>query len=440
MKCRIILLTIISSGLFFTFTEKNLFARNLGEIIKLAENNLQLKAAGAKTKSLLKAYQAAKGANYPRLDLGYNATYLQDKPVMYPDMPMGPKEWQIGPQNNYEGFLTLSYPLFKGFAVTASIDKAKLESLKAGLEEQDVKRQINMSIVSLYTQTVAAKQAITAKTRALDAAKESMKKAEGFYDKGLIPVSEVYNIKAGAHEIEANLIHTKNKKKMLLNQLSYFVDTQINDVEGLPDYQDLDLSGLIKEALQEREDIKALQLALEIKEHEITIAKSGNYPEISLFAQAKRTGDGMDIDGDDFTNKNKSAAGVIFSYNLFDGYAVRNKIAAAKQNAVMVKHLYNDYKQQIRTEITNSYLAFKSLQEELCAADKRFKAQKAFYRLTKGRFDNQLVSMDELSRAIADLATARAKYFALKAGLYEYYSRLLLEVSLKKFTDAHRLW
>ena len=418
------------------FAEKDLLAENHREILELAANNLQVRAAKVKTEAFTKAYEAAKGANYPRLDLEYGATYLQDKPVMYVDSQMGRTAWQIGPQNHYEGSLTLSYPFFSGFAITAGIHKAKLESVKASLEEGDVKRNITLSVVSIYSQTVAVKEIISAKNEALHAAEESLKKAQGFYDQGLIPISQVYNIKAKAYEIDSDLIHTQYEKKMLLNQLSHLVDTTIYAVEGLPGYQPLELALLVDEALREREDIKAIQTALEIREEEITIAKSRNYPEVSLFAQARRTGDSLKIDGDDFTNKNKSSVGVLFSYNLFDGLNTKRNIEAAKRNAKMVEYLHNDYRNRIRTEITNSHLTFRSFQDELKAADKRLDAQEAFYELTMGRFENQLTSTDELSRAIADLAAAKAKYFALKAELYRYYSRLLLEVSLRKFEST----
>ena len=61
------------------------------------------------------------------------------------------------------------------------------------------------------------------------------------------------------------------------------------------------------------------------------------------------------------------------------------------------------------------------------------KAQKEYYKLTKGRFENQLASADELSRAIADFYKAKAKVSVLKSQIFIQTTKIGLLAGLDRF-------
>ena len=96
----------------------------------------------------------------------------------------------------------------------------------------------------------------------------------------------------------------------------------------------------------------------------------------------------------------------------------------------------SDYKNRVKTDIQNAYIALKALQSKLKSAKMEIKARNEYYKLTQGRFDNQLASADELSRAIADLAAARAKAAALQSEIFNQKMTLLLQGGLKSFQAA----
>ncbi|MDQ1297851.1 MAG: outer membrane protein, partial [Campylobacterota bacterium] len=55
--------------------------------------------------------------------------------------------------------------------------------------------------------------------------------------------------------------------------------------------------------------------------------------------------------------------------------------------------------------------------------------------LTRGRFDNKLASADELSRAIADLSSTKAKEATLKSDLFTQKATLWLLGGLKVYEE-----
>ena len=86
-----------------------------------------------------------------------------------------------------------------------------------------------------------------------------------------------------------------------------------------------------------------------------------------------------------------------------------------------------DYKQQIALEVENTDLELKTLEAQLQSALLENKASESYTNLTQGRFDNQLTSADELSRAIANLAATKAKVASLQSELFNQSARLWLE-------------
>ena len=81
----------------------------------------------------------------------------------------------------------------------------------------------------------------------------------------------------------------------------------------------------------------------------------------------------------------------------------------------------------------NTALEIKTLEAQLNSAKLEAKASESYTLLTQGRFDNQLISADELSRAIANLASTKAKVATLQSELFSQSARLWLECGWSVF-------
>jgi len=132
-------------------------------------------------------------------------------------------------------------------------------------------------------------------------------------------------------------------------------------------------------------------------------------------------------------NADESYIGASLSWNLFDGFSDEHTIEAARYKKLSAAMSLADYKNRVKTELDNAFLQLAALKSRLLSAKMEVKAQEAYYRLTEGRFENQLASADELSRSIADLAAARAKVSALKSQIFSQKAAILLMSGLKSF-------
>lgn len=408
------------------------YAVTLQEAVTYAQSNPTVKAAQSSAKSYAKLHDASKAkAYYPSLDLSYNGLYLKDKPTV--DFLGG--TFQLQPQNQYSGVLTLSYPLFSGFAIESQMQITQLEAHKAKLKTLDIKRNLYLGIVRVYTAALSLKQLKSSQNLAFDASKKSYKKAQAFYKLGMIAPAELYRIAASLHSIEAQLISTKNQYKTALRELSFLSHHPINNISKLPNTASFDFDMLQKQALEKRPDLEMLRMLVKEQSNKIKLAKSQYYPNVAIFARAAYTGDTPRLNGDGYTNKNKSALGFMLNYNLFNGFETKNEVQAAQEAKLASEFMLASYKEQIRSQLYQDYLTFSSYKEQLTAAQAEVEAAESYEKLIQGEFENQISDADTLSRAISGSALARAKLINTKAQMYLSYAKILLEVDNNTFLN-----
>lgn len=413
-----------------------LYAQTYTELLNLLEKNNSYKSAKELQSASESLYQAAQGKNLPSLDATLSAIEFNDIPNMTLHLPSFPVTTaNVGTRKHLEGALVLSYPLFTGFAISSSIDKAKLESEQASLKVTNLKRNLAMHMTQLFSTIVAEEQVIEALVSSELAINQSYKKAKGFYDNGLLAQSELYAIEAKKYDIEAQILHHRNQKKQLLNQLSSILNTKIEAVQSttLKTFDTPHLNEVITLALNEREDLQAMAKAIDVAQSSVELAKSKNYPTLAMVGVLKRQGDSLELNGDGYTNADKSYVGLSASWNLFNGYTDAHNIDAARASKMSAFFNLEEYKQQVSLEVENTTLELKTLEAKLHSATLEAKASESYSHLTQGRFDNQLTSADELSRAIANLASAKAKVATLQSELFNQSARLWLECGWNVF-------
>ncbi len=413
-----------------------LFAQTYSEIVQAIDDSPALQSAKELSMAAGSAAEAAEGRNLPTIDLSFSAAWLKDTPTVTFRLPGSPPlEAPMGTKRNFIGSLRLAYPLFTGFALSAEIDMAKLEHKIAALKLLDFKRNLYITATRLASACYAADKTLAARIEAKRAMDEAYKKAKGLYDNGLLPPSDLYNIEAKRYAVEAEIVEAKTEKRKILNRLGYLLNREVGSVE-LPLRIlsiDIDEDLVIKEALRSREDIKVLRNALKTDSDRIGLAKSRLYPSIAVAAELKRRGNTPELNGDGFTNPDQSYIGATARWNLFSGFSDSKSIEAARYKHLASKAALNDYEKRVKTELKNAFLDLFALKSRLRSAKMELKARKAYCDLTKGRFENQLVGADELSRSIAELFASEAKVYVLESLIFDQKALIWLMAGVEPF-------
>ena len=412
-----------------------IWAQTYQEVINSINTSPSIQSAQQMQKAAYENSKMAESKNYPTIDATLSAIRFQEIPTVTFYSPTA-QTAPMGTKNHTEGTVSISYPLFSGFAISAANEKAAIEHEKAGLALSDLKRNLYLTATQLYGNIISQESTIQAHTEAKKAMDDAYAKAKGFYDHGLLAPAELYAIEAKQHSVEAQLSQSKSRKRQALNQLSYLTHSDIKeatafaDTLAAPTHDDL-----IRIALSEREDLKALAKGLRLAMGDITLAKSQYYPNIALIGAVKHQGDTLELNGDGYSNANKSYAGATASWNLFNGMSDSHAVQAAQAQKLSAQLTYEDYKNKVTMEIDNAYEELNTVESMLHSAQMEVKASQEYTNLTRGRFDNKLASADELSRAIADLSTTKAKEAILKSTLFTQKATLWLLGGLRVYEE-----
>ncbi|MFA6187981.1 MAG: TolC family protein [Sulfuricurvum sp.] len=412
-----------------------MFAQSYREMIESLNNSLLVQSAQQMQKAALENAKMTEGKNYPTIDATLSAIRFQETPSVTFYSPT-PQTAPMGTKNHTEGTLSITYPLFSGFAISALNEKAAIEHEKAGLFVSDLKRNLYLNATRLYASVISAESTIEAYKESKKSMDDAYAKAKGFYDNGLLAPAELYAIEAKTHNVNAQLDQAKNRKRQALNQLSYLTHSDIKETTPFTDTLTVPTHDeLVNIALSEREDLRALTKGLKLAQSDITLAKSQYYPNIALVGAIKHQGDTMELNGDGYSNANKSYAGATASWNLYNGMSDSHAIQAAQAQKLSAQLTYEDYKNKVSMEIDNAFEELNTLDGMLHSTQMEVKAAQEYANLTRGRFDNKLASADELSRSIADLSAAKAKEATLKSDLFTQKATLWLLGGLRVYEE-----
>ena len=410
-----------------------MWGQSYHEVIESLNTSLSVQSAQQLQKAAYENAKMTEGHNYPTVDASLTAIRFQEIPTVTFYSPTA-QTAPMGTKNHTEGAVSITYPLFSGFSISALNDKAGLEHEKAGLALSDLKRNLYLNATQLYGAVISADSTIEAHMEAKKAMDGAYAKAKGFYDHGLLAPSELYAIEAKTHSVDAQLNGAKNRKKQALNHLSYLTHSDIKEATSFPESLTIPTRDeLVHIALGEREDLKALAKGLNLALSDITLAKSRFYPNIALVGAVKHQGDTLELNGDGYSNANKSYAGATASWNLFNGMSDSHAVQAAQAQKLSAQLTYEDYKNKVTMEIDNAYEELSTLESMLHSTQMEVKAAEEYSKLTRGRFDNKLASADELSRSIADLSASKAKESTLKSDLFTQKATLWLLGGLRAY-------
>lgn len=412
-----------------------IWAQSYQEVMNSINSSLSVQSAQQLQKAAFEHSKMTEGKNYPTIDATLSFIRFQETPSVTFYSPVA-QTAPMGTKNHTEGAISITYPLFSGFSISALNEKAAIEQEKAQLAVSDLKRNLYLNATQLYGTVISADSTIQAHLEAKKAMEDAYAKAKGFYDHGLLAPAELYAIEAKQHSVEAQLSQTKSRKRQALNQLSYLTHSDIQEATPFTDTLTIPTHDeLLMIALSEREDLKALAKGLNLTHSDITLAKSRYYPNIALIGALKHQGDTLELNGDGYSNANKSYAGATASWNLFNGMSDSHAIQAAQAQKLSAQLTYEDYKNKITMEIDNAYETLSTLESMLYSTQMEIKAAEEYTKLTRGRFENKLASADELSRSIADLSGTKAKEATLKSDLFTQKATLWLLGGLSVYEE-----
>jgi outer membrane protein len=244
----------------------------------------------------------------------------------------------------------------------------------------------------------------------------NLRSAQGFYDVGTKPKSDVTKAEVEVANARVQVIRARNLVRIsettLANALGLEATVPI-EIEDNLNYEPVSLdSGLLRaEALGNRPELRQGQARLDAARAQLAGARARYLPDLTVNGSAgTSSGDAVistnGVAGVSFSD-NWSIAGQL-TWNLFEGFFTQEKIKETQALVDAARADYESLELQVRLDVEQAYITVTEAAERIAATEKAIESARENLRLAQGRYDAGVGTILDLTDAQLSLSTAEA--------------------------------
>ena len=338
------------------------------------------------------------------------------------------------PNQSWNAGIQIVQSIYSGGKIVAALRAASATKQQALAQYQTTVADTLLSVRLAYYDTLLAAQQITVHEASVNLLQKEFEDQQHRLDAGTVPKFNVLRADVAVANERPNLIQAKNNYRIAKNNLSNLLgynlpreiweDVPLNLSDSLDNAPfEVNLPDAIQQALGKRSELIALRKTEELQRLNVTSAKSGYKPTVSVFAgygwyNAQFTPP-VELDHD-ISGWN---AGAQLQWDIFDGMLTHGKVVQAKSLYEKSENDLTDQSRQIELEVRTDYSDFIEAKEVLDSQEKVQEEADEALREAKARADagtgTQLDVLDSETaltqarttqiQALHDYDTARAK-------------------------------
>jgi outer membrane protein len=388
-------------------------------------NSNNLKIAKAKIMDASANVQEAKDRQLP--DAKVNASYLRLAGAKL-DLKNSASGSGGGPKVNQAlyALVNVSMPIYAGGKIKYGIEAAKYLEEAAKLSVENDKEGITFNTIAAYTNLYKADAVIVVLKENLKTAQQRDATFSRLEQNGLLARNDLLKAQLQTSNIELSLLDAENNENLAKINMAIMlglpensnIETDSNFVNTKQDLQPfLTYENL---ALQNRKDVKIIGLQKKANTVGIKAAKADAYPTIAA------TGGYINADiPKTLSITNALNIGVGVQYNIASLWKSNTKLAQAKSREIQLAATENILTDGIRLQVNKDYQNFVLAKKKIDVYERAIAQATENARITKNKYDNNLVSITELLEANDALLQTKLIVAAAKADAALAYNKLL---------------
>ncbi|MBP8759287.1 MAG: TolC family protein [Parabacteroides sp.] len=408
----------------------------LSEAIQLAEaNNKTLKESGLNSSIASEKYKQSSAMFMPQVDLSYSA--------LFTDNPLNAFGFNL-----QQGIVTaadfdpskLNNPsLTKDFGSKIEVMQplinpdlfyqrkaAKKGKEIAELQKMRTSEYVAFQVKQTYMELALAYDAKEVIGRALATSAEGLKRAQSFYDEGLIQRTDLLDAQIFNSKLETDLSQAINSIQDISDRLSlvmgtetgiqYTIDKVTETAEADFSYNDL------------RTDFVAMNKAIEAQTMMKQASKMNFLPKLNAFGSYQ-------YNDSKFAQFDKGSylVGIKLSWNIFNGMRDKRSINISNYEIQRLNSQLSQQKDEAKAELMKSTRALETLTKETVNNQLMVEQAREALRILQDRYSEGLVSTTDLLRSQTQLAQTELALTQsiFKKNVTKAYIELLTETNRK---------
>lgn len=408
---RLLILTLMLSLLF---TSTSALALTLDEAVKAALNNHQrIEQFRANADRSQAAVGSARAAFLPRIDLGYDYTKQEQDPFL---------------QGTETSVLSLSgsINLFNGLGDFHSYQAVKHRATGADYQLQGVLADIILETKRFYIEVLRAEQTINTANEGVELLQRQQRDSSLRFEHGVIARNDLLRVEVELSSSRQDLLRAEGNYQSARRRLERVIGARLQKDEKLQENSDprlltFDLEqgdAYQKELLKNRSELNFLREFVAAAKREQSASKGNFLPDLNLTVAHEEYGSSFAPTGRDNNYDDDDRLMLNASWNLFDGFATSNRVAAAEANTRAIDAELRDTKAalllQLEVALNEARIAFGQLEESQIGVSQA----EENYRVTDNQYKQQQSTTFDLLDARFLLTRARNRQVNARYDLY----------------------
>ena len=377
---------------------------------KAAANHPNLRVARESISQATSQFRSSQSAYYPQLNLNSGANRS--------------KSGSSNENSSYSYSVSASQLLFD-FGKTPALvkeSKANIEIQKLNYTKAEL--SIYLNVKTAYYGLVAAREQLKIAQDTLESSNLHLKLAKVSYEVGKVAKLDVTKAEVEVANSQLTLTNAKNNYQIAVRNLNNTMGLDANSYEDLvvmdpPIAKNTkNISSLIETAQANRPDIVSYKYQKEQLSNALYYVRHGHYPSVSASGSAGQSGNSMPLN-------DSWSVGLSIGMNLFDGMKTEQQSKVYESQIRALNDTYQKSIQDLQLEVTTDYLNIKNGEEKITNSQVLVKQAKESLDLAKGRYENGLGTILDLTDAQVSYTNAQV---SLTQAILDYqisYAKLL---------------
>jgi outer membrane protein len=322
----------------------------------------------------------------------------------------------VSSQDNYEWRGIITQPIFTGFALISAFRLAKLGIDQSEMEVELEKLDLALRVKKAYFNILITNKAVEVAKKDVESRESNLKMTRDFYEVGTIPVNDLLKTEVELANSRQWLVTARNSMRLARSAFNNLLSKPINadmTVEDILVYksEEINFNKYVELAFSHRPEIKLVDINIQQADQEISLSKSGFYPEVALTYSYIKAGDKPDVSGSPFHDAGRWEVMTTLSWTHWEWgrsyYAIKEK-EGLKEELIQTKLALKD---DIRLQTKKAVLALKNAAENIPTTRKAVEQGKENLRVNMERYKAQMNTVTEILDAETLLTRARVNYY-----------------------------
>ena len=315
----------------------------------------------------------------------------------------------VGPFNFFDLRATLSQTVFDITALN-NYRSAKEVSRANEFTAEDARDLVVLAVAGAYVQVIASKAKVDSARAQLDTANTLFKQTSEQRNVGLVAQVDVNRSQVQALTQQQRLLSLQNdlaKQKINLARLTGLPPTDTYDISDDVPYAPapaITVEAAIREALEQRSDLKAAEAQVRAAERARSAARAERLPSVSVSADYGVIGVNPSQSHGTFT-----VVGTI-RVPIWQGGRTEGSIEQAEAALIERRAELEDIKGRIESEVRNAYSDLQAATNQVDLSLKNISVSQQNLDLTRQRFEAGVSDNLEVVQSQESVATARLDY------------------------------